>query len=67
MALIIDITVIAELDSIFTVVCSGLFHDNHKRIIVRLCIYLLLAIGMKTSMFRSPTSVTLSVGCQSSQ
>lgn len=41
--LTIDIIAIAESDNVFTVVCSGVFHDNHKIIFVRLCVYLLLA------------------------
>jgi len=67
MPLIIDVIVIAELDSVFTVVCTGLFHDSHETILVRLCNYLLLVTGTKTSLFHLPTSVLLLVSCRSSQ
>lgn len=67
MALIIDIMVIAELDRVFTMACLMLFCDNYKTILVRLCIYLLLAIGKKTYMFHSAVSVSLSVSYLASQ
>lgn len=61
MPLIIDIMVIAELDSVFTMACLMIFCGNYQTILVRLCVYLLLAIRMKTFMFHSPMSVPLSV------
>lgn len=45
-------------------VCSGFLHANPKTVLARLCIYHPLAIGMKTSIFHSPTSVSVSVSCQ---